>query len=244
VAVGDDEEGGCVIDRLAGVLIRLQDVAIRAGAEVGALGVGTLLGAQARGIAFVRVHAGVAILADFRPGWTDAQRSVGGLLAEAGALTRLMLALGQVAALALVGAIGTVGGVVAHGRDVHTPLGDPGTLPLAVGTLEGRRDTGVLGSLVRVVPTIVLAIANVGLEHTVRVVALEEVLGTGDLAAVLLIRVIRAVVGAIAVPSDWDAEPGGLAAEVLLQIALIGSHWGAAHLVGAIIAVRYAIAFV
>lgn len=175
---------------LASVLIRLENIAICAGAEVGALGVGTLLRAETRRIALVAIYAGVAIFADLRTRWTHTQRSIGGLLTEAGALTRLMFALGQIAALTLIRTIGTIGRIITDRCDVHASLGNARTLPLTMGTLERGWDTCVFSSLIRIITAIVLAIANVRLEYTVRVVALEEVLGTGDLTTILLIRMI------------------------------------------------------
>jgi len=46
------------------------------------------------------------------------------------------------------------------------------------------------------------------------------------------------------VPGDGNTEASGLATEVLLQVTLIWSHRRTAHLIGAIITVRYAITFV
>lgn len=155
-----------------------------------------------------------------------------------------MLTLGQIATLTLVRSVGTIGCIVAHGGDVDATFRHPRTLPLAMRALEGGRDTGMLRALVRVVSTVVLAIAYVCLEDTVRVVALEEVLGAGDLSTVLLVGVIGTVVGAITVPGNGYTETGGLAAEMLLDVTLIGTHRGATQFIAAIITIRYAIAFV
>lgn len=155
-----------------------------------------------------------------------------------------MFTLGQIATLTLVSAIGTIGCIVAHRGDVNTTFCHTRTLPLTVRALEGRWHTGMFGTLIRVIATIVLAIADVRLEHTICVVALEEILRTSDLSTILLVRVIRAIIGAIAVPGNGYTEPSRFATEMLLEVALIRSHRGATELIAAIITVRYAIAFV
>jgi hypothetical protein len=88
-----------------------------------------------------------------------------------------MEALSQIAAFSLVGAIRTVGRSIANGRQVHAPLMDHWALPLTDRTPERWRNAGMLMRLVGIVSAVVDAVANVGFEHTLAVLALEEVVG-------------------------------------------------------------------
>lgn len=55
---------------------------------------------------------------------------------------------------------------------------------------------------------------------------------------------VVAIVGAITVPCNWNANAGHFATELFILIALIRSHRRASQFVAAIVAIRYAIAFV
>lgn len=66
----------------------------------------------------------------------------------------------------------------------------------------------MLNALVAAITAVIFAVTYVSLEDTFVIVALVEVVGAGDLAAIVFIRVVVAVFGAIAAPGDRYTDAG------------------------------------
>jgi len=165
VPVGDDEEGGAVVDRLTPVLVGLKFVAVDTRALEALLEVVADLGAASWRVAFVEVSTGDGVIGKHFALGAGADGAHRRLLASVGAEASLVLALGQVAAGTLVGTIWAIHFAIAYRGQVHTAPAHTGTLPLArVATCYGR-SARVTRVLVRVVTAIVLSIANVRLEE-------------------------------------------------------------------------------
>lgn len=111
-------------------------------------------------------------------------------------------------------------------------------------TSQRWRHASMLDTLVGVVTTIVLTVADVRLVHALAVLALVEVVRTRDLAALFLVRVILTIVRPVTMPSHRYANPRTLAPEVLLQITLIRLHRRTTQLITTVVTVRNAIALV
>lgn len=155
-----------------------------------------------------------------------------------------MLTFSEIASFALVGTVWTIGDVVAHGSHVDASSGDSRALPLTDWTSERWCNTSVLVRLVGVVAAVVFSVTNVGLEDALGIVTLEEVVRARYGSTVLLVGMIVAIVGAVAVPSNRNANAGGLTSEMLFLVALIGFHRGTAELVRAVVTIRYSVALV
>ena len=132
-------------------------------------------------------------------------------------------ALGQIAARTLVTTVWAVEFTVADARQVDTLIRHVGTLPLMGVAFEGWRGTGVSAwVLIRAVTAVVLAIADVRLEDTMGILALEVAWLTVDLAARRrLVRLVVAVRCAIAIPGLGNADTRGGALELLVGVALV-----------------------
>ena len=106
----------------------------------------------------------------------------------------------------------------------------------------------MLNTLVAAVTTVILAVADVGLENTfcrVGVVTLEITLLAVDLAAsVRFITGVLTVWCAIAVPTLGNTDAGALALELLLCVALVGWDGGTTQLVARVLAIRDAVTLV
>jgi hypothetical protein len=163
VPVGDDEEGGAMIDRLASVLVRLKFVAVDARALEALLEVVADLRAASWRVAFIEVGASDGVIGQHLALGAGADGARRRLLAGVGAEAGLVLALGQVAAGTLVGAVRAIWFAVAHRGQVHAAPAHTGTLPLAGVTTRNGRSARVTCVLVRVVTAIVLSIAYVRL---------------------------------------------------------------------------------
>lgn len=165
MSVGDDEEGGAVVDSLASVLVRLQFVAIDARALKALLEVVANLRAASGRVALVEVGAGDGVVGQHLALRAGADGARGRLLARVGAETGLVLALGQVAAGTLVRAVRAVRFAVAHGRQVHAAPAHAWTLPLARVASRNRWTARVTRVLVRIITAVVLSIANISLKN-------------------------------------------------------------------------------
>lgn len=131
--------------------------------------------------------------------------------------------LGLTAEGRLVGAVGTVGGVVAHRGEVDAHA-MAGTLPLPAGTAEGRSGTV---PFVAQVAAVVVAVADPAAQHAVAVVAAEEGGGAGaGGAGVVLVAAVLAVGVAVALPVGRDAAAVRLALELALVVAHAGRPGG------------------
>ena len=84
----------------------------------------------------------------------------------------------------------------------------------------------MLHTLVAAVTTVILAIADVGLENTfcrVGVVTLEVTLLAVNLAtSVRLVTGVLTVGCAVTVPALWNTDAGALTLELLLSVTLVG----------------------
>ena len=251
-AVGDDEEGGAPVVRLALALVRVQGVAGRAAAVVAlaalpALRVDALLAAHPGRRALVHVHTRLRVVESLAAG-TRAQRPSRGLHAPVAAARLGAAAVVQLAVRPLVRAVRAVRLPVADARqrDADVRRVRVGTPPRARPTRQPRGVTRVLRLvLVAPVAAVVLAVADVGVEHALVVGALEVVAGTVDGAAGAgLVAAVLAVGGAVAVPALGHADPALLALELGLRVALVGRQHGAALLVAAVVTVRDAVTLV
>lgn len=155
-----------------------------------------------------------------------------------------MLALGQIASLSFISSVGTIGCTVTDRGQVNAAVRYAWTRPLAMRALQRRFGAGVLDALVRSIAAVIFTVANVGFEHALVVVTLVEVVGTRDLATVILVRVIVTVLGAVAAPCNRYADARRLTLEVLLTVALVGGDRGTSELIAAVVAVWDAITLV
>ena len=245
--VGDHQEGAGPVVRLAGALVgRVKGIAGGAAAVVALaalapLGVGAGLTTDARGVALISVHTGLGVIQTHAPG-AGAQGPSGSLDTPVTAAGLGAATVVQVAVIALICAIGTVGLAVAdtgHG-DADARGGGVGTSPGAVSASQLCGVTGVLFLvLVTSVAAVVLAVTDEGPEHTLVVVALEVVAGAGNGAAgVGLVAPVLAVWRPVTIPQLGHTDAALLALELGLGVALIGSEHGTSLLITAVITVR------
>ena len=228
-----------MIEGFAVGLVGVKLVSGVAGAEVavanpssglgGAFEVLAALATLSRRVTFVSINAGpCVILAQFLSRRTSAKGTLWRLHTAVAAASLGAAAVVEVAERSLVSAIGTVGTVVtdlAKGNaDICHML--PRTSVLIVRTRLLDRLASMLHTLVAAVTTVILAVADVGLENTfgrVGVVTLEITLLAVDLAAsVRFITGVLTVWCAIAVPTLGNTDAGALALELLLGVALVG----------------------
>ena len=246
-----------MIEGFAIGLVRVKLVASVARAEVALadpsapLEILAALATLARWVTFVSINAGpCVILAQLFPRWTSAQGSLWGLHTTVAATSFGATTVVKVAERSFISSVGTVRIVVTDLAKGYADICDviARTSPFSIRTGLLDRLARMLHTLVAAVTTVILTVADVRLENTLRrvgAVTLEVTLLAVDLAtSVRLVTGVLTVGCAVTVPALWNTDAGSLALELLLGVTLVGRNGRAAQLVTRVLAIRDAVTLV